>query len=759
LTTKVVILAALLACALAEPAHPRALPGPIEDLQPGQWYEVPNSRLRDVLPDPLPPGNPTAIMAAWSGGAYDTKRDRLIVWGGGHGDYGGNELYAFDVNALSWSRLWGPSPDIPPRGGRCSETYSDGNPASRHTYGGLQYLPNIDRLWNSGGSLWCGSGGASAGIWTFDFTTLSWERRAKFPGLAELEHASAYDPVSGHVFFANVAAPLFEYDPIGNSWAPRGDKALGHDKNVAIDPKRRKFVAVGGGEVFVYDLRFFGYSRKTVTTTGETAIIKARYPGLVYDPVSDRLVAWSGGSDVYSLETETMAWTKRGPSGSVVPSVATATGTHGRWQYIPSKNAFIGVNSIDENVFIYKLTPGPGRRTSSTTGSSALSPRVRQVGNVAQAPTPSVPTTQIDIPLKQWVALAAPPAESGKGIPSGNKHVNAAYHPPSARIYFTGGDYAGGGGFPTDSYRQETWSLSIAERFGNVSDPAAGWRLEYPYCGPPEQIQPKHPDYVGWVWDPKRSLFYLVPGVMDSTTESNCPGETPDKQTNPGFISGRMMSFDPVARRWAIVGSGDPGPDPSDSWQSILDPVTDTIHRFGVTMRANRYNIASRRWSVSGMPPLNIWKEYLAADIEGRAVYAIDGLAGRLHRYNIDSGSFKDLGPIPGGSLRTTNQTYLAWDSLNKVLFWHKEGTAFFAYHPQTRGWETLSIASNVSGVNARGRLLIYDPGQNALLLFGGSDTGTPYIFLYRYGTGPGTPPRAAAVDTGFGRGPLSASE
>jgi len=86
----------------------------------------------------------------------------------------------------------------------------------------------------------------------------------------------------------------------------------------------------------------------------------------------------------------------------------------------------------------------------------------------------------------------------------------------------------------------------------------------------------------------------------------------------------------------------------------------------------------------------------------------------------------------------------VAWDSLNKVLFWHKEGTAFFAYHPDTRRWDTLPIASTVPGVNARGRLLIYDPGQNALLLFGGSDTNTPYIFLYRYGTGPGSVPRAA---------------
>jgi hypothetical protein len=161
-----------------------------------------------------------------------------------------------------------------------------------------------------------------------------------------------------------------------------------------------------------------------------------------------------------------------------------------------------------------------------------------------------------------------------------------------------------------------------------------------------------------------------------------------------------------------------------------------------MTMRVNRYNLAQQRWAASRMPSVNIWKEYLAADIEGRAVYAIDGLTGRLHRYGIDSGSFTDLGPVPGGPIGYTNLTYAVWDSLNKTLFWHKEGSAFLAYHPETRTWETLSIATNVPGVNARGRLLFYDPGQNVLLLFGGSDTGTPYLFLYRYGTGPGTSSR-----------------
>ena len=731
----------LLACAVVAVTSGLSLAGPVEDLPAGQWYEVPNSRLRSVLPNPLPPGNPKYVIGAWSGGAYDTKRARFIIWGGGPGDYGGNEMYAFDVNTLSWSRIWGPSPEIPPIGGRCTETNSDGNPVSRHTYGGLQYLPNVDRFWNSGGSLWCGSGGASGGTWTFDFTTSRWERKAQFPGLAELEHVSAYDPTTGQVFFANVSAPLFSYDPVRDRWSKLGDNYIGHDKTAAVDPKRRKFVTVGGGEVFVHELRTFGYARKTVKTTGDTEIVNARYPGLVYDPVSDRLGAWNGGAAVYLLDVDTMSWTKRVASGSVVPGAATPTGTHGRWQYIPSKNAFIGVNDIDESVFIYRLAPGPRAE------------RLRAVRPVASAspdaPAPSKSSSQIDIPLRQWVALAAPPEWSGTGIPAGSKHVSAAYHPPSGRIYFTGGDYAGDKRFSTESYRQETWSLSIAERVADPSNPAAGWRLEYPYCGPAGQVQPKHPDYVGWMWDPKRSLFYLLPGVMDVATESNCPGETPDRQSNPGFVSGRMMSFDPASRKWAVVGSGDPGPDTSDTWQSVLDPTTDTIHRFGMTMRSNRYHVGREKWSVGGMPTINIWKEYLAADIEGRGVYVIDGLAGRLYRYSLDWGSFKDLGPVPGGPLGSTNQTYVAWDSLNKVLFWHKEGTAFFAYHPDTRQWVTLPIASTAPGVNARGRLLIYDPGQNALLLFGGSDTSTPYIFLYRYGTGPGSAPRAAAPRAG----------
>src|SRR5712664_1473739 len=62
---------------------------PIDTLNPGEWYRVPNSNLSAVLPNPLPPGGtgPASLMVAWNSCAYDTARDRLLIWGGGHADY------------------------------------------------------------------------------------------------------------------------------------------------------------------------------------------------------------------------------------------------------------------------------------------------------------------------------------------------------------------------------------------------------------------------------------------------------------------------------------------------------------------------------------------------------------------------------------------------------------------------------------------------------------------------------------------------
>ena len=336
---------------------------PSDTLKPGEWYEVPNSQLRAVLPRPIPPGNtgPRALMGAWSGGAYDTKRERLIIWGGGHADYAGNELYVFDLSSLSWSRIWGPSAEIPPIGAP-EEAYPDGNPAARHTYDGLEYIPGIDRFWAQGGALYSGSGGAKNDTWTFDFEKRVWERKAKSLEDRGSIVSSAYDPVTQHIFVQRYTL-FMEYNPMTDIWTKRGAYDLGFSaQGVGVmDPKRRKFLIIGGGMVWAYDLKQAGRLQlQRLHTTGDTTIVQTRYPGVEYDPITDKIVGWNGGADVYTLDVDTLIWTKHlpAPTNTVIPGSAASAGTFGRFRYIPSKNVFITVSSIDQNVYIYKFSSG-----------------------------------------------------------------------------------------------------------------------------------------------------------------------------------------------------------------------------------------------------------------------------------------------------------------------------------------------------------------------------------------------------------------
>ena len=83
-------------------------PEDVASLPAGHWCMVPDSRASSVEKRPESwddfDGASSAkydsyqrvmgfraITRAWGGGAFDTRRDRLLLFGGGHNDYGGNE--------------------------------------------------------------------------------------------------------------------------------------------------------------------------------------------------------------------------------------------------------------------------------------------------------------------------------------------------------------------------------------------------------------------------------------------------------------------------------------------------------------------------------------------------------------------------------------------------------------------------------------------------------------------------------------------
>src|ERR1041385_5659684 len=74
------------------------------------WHSLAETNIARLCPPTVPHdyafadvcaqiGYTVGGIAAYSGSIADTDQDRLVIWGGGHQDYGGNEVYALNLDA------------------------------------------------------------------------------------------------------------------------------------------------------------------------------------------------------------------------------------------------------------------------------------------------------------------------------------------------------------------------------------------------------------------------------------------------------------------------------------------------------------------------------------------------------------------------------------------------------------------------------------------------------------------------------------
>lgn len=111
--------------------------------------------------------SPRAILGCWASMGWDAKRSRAIVFGGGHGNIGLNEVYYWSAYDGMW-RLGYNSTQLYQVDTYPSYRSLDGNssPISSHCYNNNQYLPTIDRFYTGGGAA-VGNGG-SLNVWAGD---------------------------------------------------------------------------------------------------------------------------------------------------------------------------------------------------------------------------------------------------------------------------------------------------------------------------------------------------------------------------------------------------------------------------------------------------------------------------------------------------------------------------------------------------------------------------------------------------------------
>lgn len=312
-----------------------------------------------------------AVFTAWGGGIITEQgvyngstflaEPAMVVFGGGHTDYGGNELYALaklQSDTPIYLRLRDATSPAPTN----VNFDGSGNPVSRHTYQTISWVGGTRNWLFSAGALFRYTDASShlvghyANLDTSSPNTNNpWNQVASMPGGGGAGNITCWDSVNDVVWFNGLAAnQVGYYDPSVNSWSDAGFKSpsAGTNAHSAIDTTRGLWFAVWAGSTAVqgYNVSAKSVSSDyyTVNTTG-TAPPSGDNKSILWDPIDDRFVVWAGGNTLYYLTPPTTnpgqggnawTWSSQTYTGSTVPSAQTNS-TFGRFAYLSDPRCYV----------------------------------------------------------------------------------------------------------------------------------------------------------------------------------------------------------------------------------------------------------------------------------------------------------------------------------------------------------------------------------------------------------------------------------
>jgi hypothetical protein len=381
-------------------------PGCVQDAQ--GWSAQGASTLADSIPCPngLQRCNEGPVVNAWSGAAFDTARNCLLVFGGGHGDSWYNGVNRFCLAPQTWEEILPYSVDIPsaPTGDVCDLADSSGKPVSRHTYGGLAYVPQVlprvaDYLFLYGGSPACLAGTLQEDTWLLNLETLTWQMIGnEMPngpptGSNGPQVACTYDPTNDLVYCGASKSGFFSlhsFDPDALTWStliaggvvefpyshtpPIAGGNIPWSGVVVVNAagttlhRHFVFLSANDGELSSVDVDAGSPSLVNRAVTGDTEITDSPLSngiyegvGLAFDEVNQVLIAWGGHhtgvdqDDLYAIDPDTLVITRREMPETAGPAYNDASGgVYGRFAYSPSWAAFVALAATSEPVHVWR---------------------------------------------------------------------------------------------------------------------------------------------------------------------------------------------------------------------------------------------------------------------------------------------------------------------------------------------------------------------------------------------------------------------
>jgi len=335
---------------------------------------------------------PASILIAWNGAAFDEENRVLYFFGGGHKDYGGNEVYRFKLDSGEWTRLTDPSPldylyvvanynarpDKPWRM-LCWIPDIDKIPASTHTYDGFIFSHKTKTLFLYAQGIANGSCFEdkndtyknTPGITSSGYRALGWYEFNPSPnsqnnGLAPLSWRKVFNSDQLEKFNIHKGYPAsVEFQDGKIAFGSKYRTAIYDPTNPIMSSiKPFTYQADWGDGTKIYD-----HQRKVIWSLHKDTLlsfnaingrsilkIKANVDhgkSLAIDN-RGRILSWNGKSKIYSLAFDKKPpywkefnWGENGPQPG-------DNRVYGKWVYLPKDDVFVGLSSHKTGVWVYK---------------------------------------------------------------------------------------------------------------------------------------------------------------------------------------------------------------------------------------------------------------------------------------------------------------------------------------------------------------------------------------------------------------------
>lgn len=384
------VLAAIAGIASAQTTAPSW----VANIAPGTWVAVGQNSLDDVdpakddainrnFPDAAPwrgTSGQAAVVQSWNGGAFAPTfgaKGSLLLHGGGHHNYFGSEVYAFDMATQRWSCISKPytgSINWPYSDG----TFPDGSPSVAHTYDLLEFHPRTKSLV----TLSAQSTEAASRVNVAHMLVLggaTWEKSKVNSGVTVAGGGySVYDS-KRDVFWlegGSGSTALVQYDPnVNNSdgtvgkWTNYPSKLHRTDSIAAYDPLNDLMVVTtfrDGTQVYAIDLSDPDAGPVQLNESGSPPAKQSSH-GWEWSNTRAAFIYYRDGDGVYEFKqgggnwkTAVWSWKKLTSAANSATPPSVDNGVYGRFRIVRYADAEVAVvaNSTSGSVYAFRIPTG-----------------------------------------------------------------------------------------------------------------------------------------------------------------------------------------------------------------------------------------------------------------------------------------------------------------------------------------------------------------------------------------------------------------